>query len=144
MRAKVVKSTRKSSKPDPEVLGGVPVFVGTRVPAKTLLDYLEAGHPLSDFLADFPTVHRSSCSDRPSSRYGSMKSSKLPTSWTGRSVGSPLYLVEMPGRRNAARSLERFLCCPGAWAFWIFEMPYDSPLQLPQQTGGAKTVTAEF
>jgi len=44
---------------DPEILGGVPVFVGTRVPAKTLLDYLEAEHPLSDFLDDFPTVSRS-------------------------------------------------------------------------------------
>ena len=44
---------------DPEILGGVPVFVGTRVPAQTLLDYLEAGHTLSDFLDDFPTVSRS-------------------------------------------------------------------------------------
>ena len=44
---------------DPEILGGVPVFAGTRVPAQTLLDYLEAGHTLSDFLDDFPTVSRS-------------------------------------------------------------------------------------
>ena len=43
---------------DPEILGGVPVFAGTRVPAQTLLDYLEAGHTLSDFLDDFPTVSR--------------------------------------------------------------------------------------
>lgn len=42
----------------PDVLGGVPVFVGTRVPVQTLLDYLEAGQPLSDFLEDFPTVTR--------------------------------------------------------------------------------------
>ncbi len=41
---------------DPEILGGTPVFVGTRVPAQTLLDYLEGGHPLADFLDDFPTV----------------------------------------------------------------------------------------
>ena len=41
---------------DPDILGGTPVFVGTRVPFQTLIDYLEAGHPLSDFLKDFPTV----------------------------------------------------------------------------------------
>lgn len=43
---------------DPNVLGGTPVFVGTRVPFQTLLDYLEAGEPLADFLNDFPTVTR--------------------------------------------------------------------------------------
>lgn len=43
---------------DPEVLGGTPVFVGTRVPFQTLLDYLEAGDPLDEFLEDFPTVSR--------------------------------------------------------------------------------------
>jgi uncharacterized protein (DUF433 family) len=43
---------------DPEILGGLPVFAGTRVPVQTLLDYLEAGQPLSDFLDDFPTVSR--------------------------------------------------------------------------------------
>jgi len=43
---------------DPEVLGGRPVFVGTRVPVKALLDYLEGGHRLDDFLDDFPTVTR--------------------------------------------------------------------------------------
>lgn len=41
---------------DPETLGGVPVFVGTRVPFQTLIDYLEEGQSLADFLADFPTV----------------------------------------------------------------------------------------
>jgi uncharacterized protein (DUF433 family) len=41
-----------------EVLGGTPVFCGTRVPFQTLIDYLEAGHPLTEFLADFPTVTR--------------------------------------------------------------------------------------
>jgi uncharacterized protein (DUF433 family) len=40
---------------DPDILGGIPVFVGTRVPFRTLIDYLEAGHPLSDFLTSFPT-----------------------------------------------------------------------------------------
>ena len=43
---------------DPEIMGGTPVFVGTRVPLATLLDYLEAGQPLSEFLEDFPTVSR--------------------------------------------------------------------------------------
>ncbi len=43
---------------DPEIMGGTPVFVGTRVPFQTLLDYLEAGQPLAEFLDDFPTVTR--------------------------------------------------------------------------------------
>ena len=43
---------------DPEVMGGTPVFVGTRVPFQTLLDYLEAGDPLGEFLVDFPSVTR--------------------------------------------------------------------------------------
>jgi uncharacterized protein (DUF433 family) len=43
---------------DPDVMGGTPVFIGTRVPFETLLDYLEAGEPLSEFLDDFPTVSR--------------------------------------------------------------------------------------
>jgi|HubBroStandDraft_2_1064218.scaffolds.fasta_scaffold490126_3 uncharacterized protein (DUF433 family) len=43
---------------DPDILDGTPVFLGTRVPFRTLMDYLEAGHPLSDFLSDFPTVTR--------------------------------------------------------------------------------------
>ena len=43
---------------DPEILGGTPVFVGTRVPVRTLLDYLEHGRPLPEFLDDFPTVDK--------------------------------------------------------------------------------------
>ena len=43
---------------DPEILGGTPVFVGTRVPVKTLYDYLEAGDTLDEFLNDFPSVRR--------------------------------------------------------------------------------------
>ena len=43
---------------DPEILGGTPVFVGTRVPVKTLFDYLEAGDALDEFLNDFPGVTR--------------------------------------------------------------------------------------
>ena len=43
---------------DPEILGGTPVFVGTRVPLKNLIDYLAAGDSLDDFLDDFPSVTR--------------------------------------------------------------------------------------
>ena len=41
---------------DPEILGGTPVFRGTRVPVQNLLDYLAAGRPLDDFLEGFPSV----------------------------------------------------------------------------------------
>ena len=43
---------------DMNVMGGAPVFAGTRVPVQTLLDYLEAGETIDDFLAGFPTVSR--------------------------------------------------------------------------------------
>jgi uncharacterized protein (DUF433 family) len=43
---------------DPEILGGTPVFVGTRVPLQNLVDYLSAGDTLEDFLRSFPTVSR--------------------------------------------------------------------------------------
>lgn len=43
---------------DPEILGGTPVFVGTRVPVQTLFDYLEGGETLNDFLHQFPSVSR--------------------------------------------------------------------------------------
>lgn len=43
---------------DPDILGGTPVFVGTRVPLRALIDYLGGGQPLSEFLEDFPTVTR--------------------------------------------------------------------------------------
>jgi len=43
---------------DPQIMGGTPVFLGTRVPAETLLDYLEAGDSIDDFLEGFPTVNR--------------------------------------------------------------------------------------
>lgn len=42
----------------PGILGGTPVFAGTRVPIQTMLDYLEAGDRLDDFLDQFPTVSR--------------------------------------------------------------------------------------
>jgi uncharacterized protein (DUF433 family) len=43
---------------DPDVMGGAPVFCGTRVPVQTLLDYLEAGDSVSEFLAGYPSVTR--------------------------------------------------------------------------------------
>ena len=43
---------------DPDILGGTPVFVGTRVPLQALIDYIEGGHSLEEFLDDFPTVSR--------------------------------------------------------------------------------------
>jgi uncharacterized protein (DUF433 family) len=41
-----------------DIMGGTPVFAGTRVPVQTLLDYLEGGDSIDDFLAGFPTVTR--------------------------------------------------------------------------------------
>ena len=43
---------------NPDVMGGTPVFAGTRVPVQTLLDYLEAGDSIDDFLEGFPMVSR--------------------------------------------------------------------------------------
>lgn len=44
---------------NPDILGGTPVFAGTRVPVRILIEYLEAGDPLNEFLDNFPTVSRS-------------------------------------------------------------------------------------
>jgi uncharacterized protein (DUF433 family) len=43
---------------DPEILGGVPVFVGTRVPVRTLVEYLEGDYSVDEFLDNFPSVRR--------------------------------------------------------------------------------------
>ncbi len=43
---------------DPEIMGGTPVFVGTRVPIDNLIDYLQGGDSLDDFLDQFPSVSR--------------------------------------------------------------------------------------
>ncbi len=51
MKERVIIST-------PESMGGTPVFLGTRVPVQTLLDYLKAGESTDDFLEGFPTVSR--------------------------------------------------------------------------------------
>jgi uncharacterized protein (DUF433 family) len=44
--------------PDPEIMGGTPVSAGTRVPLQNLVDYLEGGESIEDFLDAFPTVNR--------------------------------------------------------------------------------------
>jgi uncharacterized protein (DUF433 family) len=43
---------------DPEILGGTPVFIGTRVPIQTIFDYLEGGEDVNEFLDDFPSVSK--------------------------------------------------------------------------------------
>ena len=52
------KSTAPVIIRDPDILSGMPVFAGTRVPAQNLLDYLEHGRSIEEFLYDFPTVRR--------------------------------------------------------------------------------------
>ena len=51
-------TTKSVVESSPDILGGTPVFKGTRVPVTTLLDYLAAGDPLERFLDHFPTVKR--------------------------------------------------------------------------------------
>ena len=51
MRKKIISST-------PDVMGGTAVFAGTRVPVQTLMDYIEGGESIDDFLEGFPTVKR--------------------------------------------------------------------------------------
>jgi len=48
----------KSYHSDPKILGGEPVFIGTRVPIQSLFDHLEAGESIGDFLKGFPSVKR--------------------------------------------------------------------------------------
>jgi uncharacterized protein (DUF433 family) len=55
---RTTNSTQLPIHSDPEVMGGVPVFIGTRVPAQTLFDYLADGCSLDEFLDNFPTVSR--------------------------------------------------------------------------------------
>lgn len=51
-------ATRSVVHRNPNIQGGVPVFRGTRVPLRNLIDYLEGGEDLDAFLADFPSVNR--------------------------------------------------------------------------------------
>jgi uncharacterized protein (DUF433 family) len=57
-RLQVLSANRNVVRSDPGVLGGTPVFTGTRVPVKSLFDYLEAGDTLDEFLRQFPSVKR--------------------------------------------------------------------------------------
>jgi len=54
----MIKSSKKIISRDKEILGGTPVFKGTRVPVRALWDYLKAGQTVEDFLEDFPSVNR--------------------------------------------------------------------------------------
>jgi uncharacterized protein (DUF433 family) len=51
MKERIIESS-------PDVMGGTPVFAGTRVPVQTLLDYIKAGESIDDFLDGFPTVSK--------------------------------------------------------------------------------------
>jgi uncharacterized protein (DUF433 family) len=53
-----VKKAKLVVHTDPKILGGTPVFFGTRVPVQSLFDYLEAGETLDEFLRQFPSVNR--------------------------------------------------------------------------------------
>lgn len=57
-RGAIVSSMEPAILSIADIMGGTPCFVGTRVPFQTLLDYLEAGQSLDEFLADFPSVSR--------------------------------------------------------------------------------------
>lgn len=54
----MARQPRRPVSRNARILGGIPVFAGTRVPVRTLLEYLESGDRLDDFLEDFPTVTR--------------------------------------------------------------------------------------
>jgi uncharacterized protein (DUF433 family) len=54
----IMSSLRPLVHSDPEILGGTPVFAGTRVPFRNLIDYLERNHSIEEFLDAFPTVTR--------------------------------------------------------------------------------------
>ena len=64
---------------DPEILGGTPVFVGTRVPAQTLFDYLEGGETLDEFLHQFPSVKREQALAAPEMARDSLPADARPT-----------------------------------------------------------------
>ena len=55
-------STSEIVRSDKEILGGTPCFAGTRVPVKSLFDYLEGGYTLDEFLEQFPSVTRAQAS----------------------------------------------------------------------------------
>jgi uncharacterized protein (DUF433 family) len=58
LESMTIEDLRSVVHSDPEILGGTPVFVGTRVPLQNLIDYLEGGESIGDFLDGFPSVKR--------------------------------------------------------------------------------------
>ena len=103
-----MKDTRKNQNPivhsDPEILGGTPVFVGTRVPLRNLIDYLEGGHSLNEFLDDFPSVSR----DQPIVAPGCSPRTVLENFGTG---GSQIgQLVARKPKLQRARNLPILRC----------------------------------
>ena len=58
MAAMTIEQLKGVVHSDPELMGGTPVFVGTRVPLQNLIDYLEGGESIEDFLDGFPSVKR--------------------------------------------------------------------------------------
>ncbi len=62
---------------DPDILGGTPIFAGTRVPVQTLIDYLKAGDSLDDFLEGFPSVSRFEIVTVTDHGWSGMKNSEL-------------------------------------------------------------------
>ena len=69
---------------DPRILGGTPVFAGTRVPVKNLFDYLETGETLDHFLLDFPAVSRAKAIATLEMAQGALYANTQPASGTSR------------------------------------------------------------
>ncbi len=86
---------------DPEILGGKPVFVGTRVPVKSLYDYLEGGDSLDEFLDNFPSVPMrlllDECVPRPLKRElaGHQVSTVVEMEWSSKRNGELLDLLQV-------------------------------------------------
>ncbi len=92
---------------EPEILGGTPCFRGTRVPLKNLIDYIEGGYPLAEFLEDFPSVSLA------------IAIQALEGKW--RTLKSPGQIVDEVGRDRAQEEagpefpIPLARCCPGRW-----------------------------
>ena len=82
---------------DPEILGGTPVFAGTRVPIKNLLDYLAAGDSLERFLDHFPTVTREQA----------VAALEIAKDHRRADVGVPEKLLHRPNVRSAFEQVRR-------------------------------------
>src|SRR2546422_11776999 len=77
---------------DPQILGGTPVFIGTRVPLRNLIDYLEHGYTLDEFLDAFPSVAREQAVPAPQ-----------PAQENLTALGGPPPVAPPPARRRGAR-----------------------------------------